>query len=104
MTTPVGPALELDALDVSYTVRGTDRRVLRGVTFRIERGKSFGLVGESGCGKSTAALAIVRYLPRNGQIDSGSIRIDGRDVVGLGGSDLRKLRAEQVSMVYQNPG
>jgi peptide/nickel transport system ATP-binding protein len=104
MTTPVGPALELDALDVSYTVRGTDRRVLRGVTFRIERGKSFGLVGESGCGKSTAALAIVRYLPRNGQIDSGSIRIDGRDVVGLGASDLRRLRAEQVSMVYQNPG
>jgi peptide/nickel transport system ATP-binding protein len=104
MTTPAGPALELDSVDVSYTVRGTDRRVLRGVTLRIERGKSFGLVGESGCGKSTAALAIVRYLPRNGQIDSGSIRIDGRDVVGLGASELRRLRAKQVSMVYQNPG
>ncbi len=59
-------------------MRGTDRRVLRGVTLQIERGQSFGLVGESGCGKSTAALAIVRYLPRNGKIDSGSVRIDGR--------------------------
>ena len=104
MTTAPGPALELDSLDVSYRVRGTYRRVLRGVTLEIERGQSFGLVGESGCGKSTAALAIVRYLPRNGKIDSGSIRIDGRDVVGLGGSGLRRLRAEQVSMVYQNPG
>ena len=64
-------ALELRDLDVVYRVRGRDRQVLRGITFEIERGESYGLVGESGCGKSTAALAIVRYLPRNGRVSSG---------------------------------
>ena len=55
-------ALDLRDLDVVYTVRGIDRPVLRGVSFEVGRGESYGLVGESGCGKSTAALAIVRYL------------------------------------------
>ena len=98
------PALELDRLDVSYRVRGNDRPVLRGVTLSVAPGESVGIVGESGCGKSTVALAIVRYLARNGRVDGGAIRIDGRDVLALGGADLRRLRAEQVSMVYQNPG
>ena len=97
-------ALELRDLDVVYTVRGIDRRVLRGVTFEIGRGESYGLVGESGCGKSTAALAIVRYLARNGRVSGGSISVAGRDVLALGGGNLRRYRAEAVSMVYQNPG
>ena len=98
------PALELDELDVVYRVRGRDRQVLRGVTLTVGRGEAYGLVGESGCGKSTAALAIVQYLPRNGRVRSGSIRIDGRDVLSLSSGDLRRLRSESVSMVYQNPG
>jgi peptide/nickel transport system ATP-binding protein len=97
-------ALELRELDVVYRVRGIDRQVLRDVSFSIPRGGSYGLVGESGCGKSTAALAIVRYLPRNGRVSSGSIEIAGRDVVKLGSADLRRLRADDVGMVYQNPG
>ena len=64
-------ALELDELEVVYRVRGIDRQVLRGVSLSVERGEAYGLVGESGCGKSTAALAIVRYLPRNGRVRSG---------------------------------
>ena len=59
-------ALVLSDLDVAYRVRGRDRRVLRGLSLTIGRGEAYGLVGESGCGKSTAALAAVRYLPRNG--------------------------------------
>ncbi len=98
------PALELVDIDVAYRVRGVERQVLRGVSLTIERGHSYGLVGESGCGKSTAALAIVRYLPRNGRVRSGEIRIAGRDVVALSRPELRKLRANDVSMVYQNPG
>src|SRR5262249_38334658 len=98
------PALELRNLDVVYRVRGRDRQVLHDVTLTIERGRSYGLVGESGCGKSTAALAIVRYLPRNGRVSGGSILIGARDVVDLSGRDLRRLRAEDVGMVYQNPG
>ncbi len=97
-------ALELRDLDVAYRVRGIDRPVLRGVSFEIARGESYGLVGESGCGKSTVALAIVRYLARNGRVSSGSITVAGRDVLALGRSELREFRARTVSMVYQNPG
>ena len=98
------PALELRDVDVVYTVRGIDRPVLRGVSLEVGRGESYGLVGESGCGKSTAALAIVRYLARNGRVSGGSISVAGRDVLGLRGGNLRRYRAETVSMVYQNPG
>jgi peptide/nickel transport system ATP-binding protein len=98
------PALQIRDLDVVYRVRGRDRQVLRDVSFSIARGESYGLVGESGCGKSTAALAIVRYLPRNGRVRGGSIEIDGRDVVRLNEGQLRRLRADAVGMVYQNPG
>jgi len=98
------PALELRDVDVVYTVRGIDRPVLRGVSLEVGGGESYGLVGESGCGKSTAALAIVRYLARNGRVSGGSISVAGRDVLGLRGGGLRKYRAETVSMVYQNPG
>jgi peptide/nickel transport system ATP-binding protein len=97
-------ALSLHELDVVYRVRGIDRPVLRGVSLEVGRGESYGLVGESGCGKSTAALAIVRYLARNGRVSGGSISVAGRDVLGLRGGGLRRYRAETVSMVYQNPG
>jgi peptide/nickel transport system ATP-binding protein len=98
------PVLRLSGLDVHYRVRGRDRPVLRGVSFQIEPGQSYGLVGESGCGKSTVALAIVRYLPRNGGVSSGSISVAGRDVLPLRGRALRAYHARTVSMVYQNPG
>ena len=92
-------ALELEDVDVVYRVRGTDRQVIRGVTLNVERGEAYGLVGESGCGKSTVALAIVNYLPRNGRVRSGAIRIAGRDAMSLSGSELRKLRSSAVSML-----
>ncbi|HEU5207247.1 MAG TPA: ABC transporter ATP-binding protein [Gaiellaceae bacterium] len=97
-------ALSLRDLDVVYRVRGVDRPVLRGVSLEVGRGESYGLVGESGCGKSTAALAIVRYLARNGRVSRGTISVAGTDVLGLRGGGLRRYRAETVSMVYQNPG
>jgi peptide/nickel transport system ATP-binding protein len=98
------PVLLVDEVDVHYRVRGRDRQVLRGVSFQVEPGESYGLVGESGCGKSTVALAIVRYLPRNGGVGSGSISVAGRDVLALRGRALRNYHARTVSMVYQNPG
>ena len=98
------PALEVSDLELVYQVRGVDRLVLRGISFTIERGQSYGLVGESGCGKSTAALGIVRYLPRNGRITGGAISVAGRDVLALGSRALREYHARTVSMVYQNPG
>ncbi|MGH2871044.1 MAG: ABC transporter ATP-binding protein, partial [Solirubrobacteraceae bacterium] len=101
---PGSDALALRSVEISYRVRRADQRVVRDVSFEVTRGESFGLVGESGCGKSTIALAIVRYLARNGRVSSGTIEIDGRDVLALGKTDLRRLRARTVSMVYQEPG
>jgi peptide/nickel transport system ATP-binding protein len=98
------PALELDDLHVAYRVGGREREVIRGVSLTIAPGTAYGLVGESGCGKSTAALAIVQYLPRNGRVTAGLIHIAGRDVLTHSRTGLRQLRANAVSMVYQNPG
>jgi peptide/nickel transport system ATP-binding protein len=97
-------ALDVSDLELSYRVRGVDRQVLRGVSFSIERGRAYGLVGESGCGKSTAALAIVHYLPRNGRVTGGSVVVAGRRVLELRARELRDYHARTVSMVYQNPG
>jgi len=104
MSAEATKTLEVSDLELSYRVRGVDRPVLRGISFEIGRGRSYGLVGESGCGKSTAALGIVRYLPRNGSVTGGRISVAGVDVLALGGRGLRDYHAHTVSMVYQNPG
>ena len=97
------PTLEFDNLQVAYTVRGIDRPVLREVSFAVAPGEAYGLVGESGCGKSTAAFAAMRFLPRNGKITGGQIRFEGRDVVAMSVNEVRKLRSTAISMVYQSP-
>ena len=91
-------------LDVAYRVRGKDRLALRDVSFSIGRQESFGLVGESGCGKSTTALAITRYLPRNGRLSGGSVIVNGQDPAKMDKAGLRRFRARTISMVYQEPG
>jgi peptide/nickel transport system ATP-binding protein len=98
------PALELRDLEIVYRVRGRPREVVRGISVSVERASSYGLVGESGCGKSTVALSIVRYLPRNGLVTAGAIEVAGRNVLALRGEALRLYRRDVVSMVYQNPG
>jgi peptide/nickel transport system ATP-binding protein len=97
-------ALTIVGLTVTYRSRGRDREVLQDVTLRVKRGEAYGLVGESGCGKSTAALAVLRYLPRNGRVKAGRISIAGRDIASLDADALRQMRANAVSMVYQDPG
>ena len=97
-------ALSVEGIDITYRVRSRELVTVRDVSFRIARGESYGLVGESGSGKSTIALAVVRYLARNGRVSKGRIAIDGQDVLGMSGGDLRRLRQSTVSMVYQEPG
>ena len=73
-------ALRIEHLEVSYRVARRERKVVSDVSFAIRRGESYGLVGESGCGKSTVAFAAIRYLARNGRVSGGRISIDGRDL------------------------
>jgi peptide/nickel transport system ATP-binding protein len=100
----VNAALEVRDLHVDYVVRGKPRVVLRGVSFTVQAGEAYGLVGESGCGKSTTAYAAVRYLPRNGLITGGTIMVDGENVTTMSRDRLRTFRSGAASMVYQEPG
>src|SRR4026208_2286952 len=75
-------ALKVEDLNLAYMVRGIPRPVLRGVSFEVKPGESYGLVGESGCGKSTTAYAAVRYLPRNARITGGRVLGGGGAVTG----------------------
>ena len=97
-------ALRIEHLDVLYRVGRRERRVLTDLCLRVGRGESYGLVGESGCGKSTAAFAAIRYLARNGRVSRGRILVDGQDLMALPAAKLRRLRSQSVSMVYQDPG
>ncbi len=97
-------ALRFEDVSVTYRSGGRERRVLADVSLAIRRGESYGLVGESGCGKSTAAFAAIRYLARNGRVSAGRIWVDGRDLMALSQAELRRLRTQSVSMVYQDPG
>lgn len=97
-------SLRIEGLSVGYSVKGQMQRILDNVSIEIGRGEAYGLVGESGCGKSTTAFAALRYLPRNGQVESGRILIDGHDVYALDTAQLQDLRRRSVAMVYQDPG
>jgi peptide/nickel transport system ATP-binding protein len=97
-------ALKVEDLSLAYVVRGVRRPVLRGVSFEVRAGESYGLVGESGCGKSTTAYAAVRYVPRNGVITGGRILVDGDDITKMTDEQVRQFRMHHASMVYQDPG
>ena len=103
MTDTGHAALKVETLGVEYRVKGETRKVLQGLSFEIGRGEAYGLVGESGCGKSTAAYAILRYLPRNGRVSDGRILVGGQDLMALDETRLRELRRKSVAMVYQDP-
>ncbi len=104
VTAPPVEALAVKDLRVAYLVRGIPREVLRGVSFTVGPGEAYGLVGESGCGKSTTAYAALRYLPGNGRITGGHISVGGKDVTNMTEAQLRRFRATEASMVYQDPG
>jgi peptide/nickel transport system ATP-binding protein len=97
-------ALRVEDLSLAYVVRGIQRPVLRGVSFEIKPGESYGLVGESGCGKSTTAYAALRYLPRNAVITGGRILVGGDDITRMNDDQVRRFRMHHASMVYQDPG
>ncbi|MGW1978187.1 dipeptide/oligopeptide/nickel ABC transporter permease/ATP-binding protein [Streptomyces sp. NPDC001889] len=79
-------------------------QLVSGVSFHINPGETFGLVGESGCGKSITASAILGLLPRGVAVESGSIRLGETELAGLGGEALRQVRGRRIGMVFQDPG
>jgi peptide/nickel transport system ATP-binding protein len=83
--------------------RGVLTHILDDVSFAIPAGGAFGLVGESGCGKSTAALAAMRYLPAGMTIAAGRILFEGRDMSGMDAAALRTVRGNRIAMIYQDP-
>ncbi len=100
---PNTAALSVENLRLVYHVRGNPREVLRGVTFQIRPGEAYGLVGESGCGKSTSAYAALRFLPSNGEITGGRVLANGRNITEMSAAELRSFRSTEAAMVYQDP-
>jgi len=98
------PLLEVSGLRVGFQ---TDHEMLTAVdevSFRLEPGKTLGLVGESGCGKSVTALSIMRLLPQPaGRILAGEIRLDGRDLTKVPLAEMRKVRGKEIAMIFQEP-
>jgi peptide/nickel transport system ATP-binding protein len=97
------PVVEIENLTIAYETRKGDVEAVRDVSFRVKEGETVGLVGESGCGKSTIAFGIVNFLGPNGKILNGRIRFQGNDLVGRSEKELKRLRGDRISMVYQDP-
>lgn len=97
------PVLEIENLKISYETRKGDVEAVQGISFTIREGETVGLVGESGCGKSTISFGIVNFLGPNGKIVEGSIRFQGEELVGRSQEELQKLRGDRIAMVFQDP-
>ncbi len=95
--------LEISDLAIDIRSRRSTVRPVDGISLDIHAGRTLGLVGESGCGKSTTGLAVLGLLPSGGQVVDGSIRIDGQDIVGLKEAEAREVRGRSVGVVFQDP-
>jgi peptide/nickel transport system ATP-binding protein len=107
VTTPMPskliPQLDVRDLSVTYATEKGPLETVRNVSFEIQPGEIYGLVGESGSGKTTLARALVRYLPRNGSISSGSVYLEGQNLLELTSKQMRSLWGARISMVHQDP-
>lgn len=93
--------LSVNELTMHYTTRAGEVSAVNDVSFSLEKGQSMGLVGESGCGKTSIAISLLKLLPDNAEIKGGNIFLNGTDVVPLKEDEMRKLRWSKISMVFQ---
>ena len=97
------PVLDIQGLSISYQTGLGPLQALRDVNLMVTEGKIIGIVGESGCGKSTLISAIIRLLAPNAHVEQGSIFFKGKDLLGLSKEQMRSLRGDEISMVFQDP-
>ncbi len=96
--------LEVEDLHTRFFSRTGVARAVDGVSYSLERGRTLGIVGESGCGKSVSALSILRLVPDPpGRIVQGAIRLEGRDLLSLRETEMRDVRGNEISMIFQEP-
>ncbi|WP_186566184.1 ABC transporter ATP-binding protein [Lawsonibacter celer] len=96
--------LEINGLRIEYTSENGPAKAVNGITFSLDRGQSMGLVGETGAGKTTTALSILRLLPKyTAKVTGGEIRFDGRDVMSVSEAEMRAIRGGRAAMIFQDP-
>ena len=98
-----GPILEIDNLSISFFTRAGEIPAVMDFSTTVMPGEAVGLVGESGCGKSTVALGVMQDLGVNGKIVSGTVKFKGRDLASFSSDELRALRGSEIAMIYQEP-
>jgi peptide/nickel transport system ATP-binding protein len=98
-----GPILEIDNLSISFFTRLREIPAVMDFSCTVQPGEAMGLVGESGCGKSTVALGVMQDLGVNGKIVGGSIKFKGRDLNEMSPEELRDIRGNEIAMIYQEP-
>ena len=99
--TSAEPVLKVVDLSLSYLTRQGPVQAVQGVSFELARGQSLGLVGESGCGKTSIANCLMRLLPDNGRLTSGQILLEGQDLLTLPEAEMRHFRWRRIAMVFQ---
>ncbi len=95
--------LELKDLHVSFFTDAGEVKAVNGISFSLDRGKVLGIVGESGSGKSVTAYSIMQILAETGRIISGSVKIDGQELIGSGEKLMRTIRGNRISIIFQDP-
>ncbi len=95
--------LEIEGLEVVYHTQEGQLKALHDVSFEVHPGEIVGIVGESGCGKSTVASSVLRLLPPNGEITAGKMRFQERDLRALSTEQLRRMRGRDMAMIFQDP-
>ncbi|MFO6463532.1 dipeptide ABC transporter ATP-binding protein [Jannaschia sp. KMU-145] len=98
-----GPILEIDKLSISFFTRLREIPAVMDFSVDVAPGEAVGLVGESGCGKSTVALGVMQDLGKNGRVVGGSIKFKGRDLGEMSEEELRDIRGNEIAMIYQEP-
>ncbi len=95
------PILQVNDLTMYYLTRQGEVKAVDGVTFDIARGQTLGLVGESGCGKTSVAISLMRLLPDNARLIRGHVFLDGRDLISMSEDEVRRYRWKRIAMVFQ---